>query len=75
MANTVSPQELGMVLDALGASTVPVPFAKLHAVSNIVHRLVALANQEHLVGALVPEATTESPFPLAEPEPVIELAP
>lgn len=66
---TVTPQELGAILDV--AAKANLPFGQAYQLTPILSKLVALANQKHPIGAMVPEtgvpeimATTESPFPL-----------
>lgn len=58
----VTPQDLGLVLDV--AAQAPTTLVKAYALNSALQKLIALANQPYPIGALVPEATTESPFPL-----------
>lgn len=48
----VTPQELGQLLDI--AAKAPVTLIQGHALSTVVNKLVALANQKHPIGALEP---------------------
>ncbi len=88
LPDSVTPQELAFVLDCLGASTVPKSFGETYALAQVVRKLVALTNQPHPVGAIVPQPdyskdVFKEQFPLVDPMadfdapplPVIELAP
>lgn len=49
---TVTPQELGQLLDLAG--TAQVPLRQAYGLHDLVARLVELSNQPHPIGAILP---------------------
>ncbi len=76
LPDSVTPQELAFVLDCFSTATVPKSFGETYALSQVVSKLVALANQPHPIGAVIaqPRGGFPDQLPLAEPE-ITQLAP
>ncbi len=68
MSNTVSPQELGLFLDAVASA--PVALRDVPRINSILARLVGLANSKYNIGEVVvtEPSTVEVPHPPSEAE-------
>ena len=59
MTTSITPQELGQLLDV--ASRAPTTLAHGHALAQVITKLIGLANQKHPIGAVVPFSEKEVP--------------